>query len=140
MAMKLFMLLRLLELWSPLNNQASRFLMTFSKIQSPSNLMRKSWIFLMPIKTLLISVTIYITICAYLVMLAERSNILCNYDYHQVDVCYDYDGVTEVTTQSVSYKDAIWMLLITFLTVGYGEYYPVTFVGRVVAILTVIIG
>jgi hypothetical protein len=32
------------------------------------------------------------------------------------------------------------MLLITFLTVGYGEYYPVTFTGRVVAILTVIIG
>ena len=93
MAIKMFLLLRLLEMQSPLNNQACRFLMTFTKIENPYNLMRKAWIYLMPIKTIAISVTIYIIISAYLVMLAERSNILCNYNYHQVDVCYDYDGV-----------------------------------------------
>ena len=45
-----------------------------------------------------------------------------------------------IGTQPVKYHDAMWMVCITFLTVGYGDFYPVTQVGRIIAVTTVIVG
>ena len=39
-----------------------------------------------------------------------------------------------------TYRDAVWLTCVTFLTVGYGDFFPTTINGRVIAILTVITG
>jgi voltage-gated potassium channel len=46
--------------------------------------------------------------------------------------CYNEDRLTSVQ----SYRDALWLVIITFLTVGYGDYYPTTNGGRYIAIIT----
>ena len=40
----------------------------------------------------------------------------------------------------VSGEDAIWWALVTIATVGYGDYYPVTEVGRFIAAIVIIVG
>jgi voltage-gated potassium channel len=39
-----------------------------------------------------------------------------------------------------NYGDAIWWAVVTIATVGYGDYYPVTAVGRIIAIFMMISG
>jgi voltage-gated potassium channel len=39
-----------------------------------------------------------------------------------------------------SFGDALWWSATTISTVGYGDIYPVTVVGRLVAVLTMIVG
>jgi hypothetical protein len=61
-----------------------------------------------------------------------------------VDRCYqneeqDFSNPT-ISGEAVTYFDAFWMLSITFLTVGYGDYYPLTYPGRIIAVLTTILG
>lgn len=38
------------------------------------------------------------------------------------------------------FGDAVWWAVVTLATVGYGDYYPVTAVGRIIAILMIISG
>jgi hypothetical protein len=38
------------------------------------------------------------------------------------------------------YSDAVWWAVVTIATVGYGDYYPVTAVGRIIAIFMIISG
>uniref|UniRef100_A0A915NTX6 CaMBD domain-containing protein n=1 Tax=Meloidogyne floridensis TaxID=298350 RepID=A0A915NTX6_9BILA len=39
-----------------------------------------------------------------------------------------------------SYYNALWLMCVTFLTIGYGDVYPITVCGRLMAILTGVIG
>jgi voltage-gated potassium channel len=36
--------------------------------------------------------------------------------------------------------DALWWAIVTITTVGYGEFFPVTFIGRVIAVLVMLTG
>lgn len=40
----------------------------------------------------------------------------------------------------VSGNDAIWWAIVTITTVGYGDYYPVTFPGRIIGVLVMVSG
>lgn len=40
----------------------------------------------------------------------------------------------------VQYGDALWWTFVTITTIGYGDYYPITFEGRAIAILLMISG
>jgi hypothetical protein len=107
--------------------------------------MIKAWITLNPVKTLIFFFLGYIYIASYLVMVAERSNLYIDfYKLHYVSVCYQDDQAglesPEISSQAVYYTDTVWLLMITFLTVGYGDFYPVTHTGRALAVATVLIG
>ena len=39
-----------------------------------------------------------------------------------------------------SFQDSLWWALVTMATVGYGDVYPVTSAGRVIAGLTMVVG
>ena len=52
--------------------------------------------------------------------------------------CY-YDNGMPIT-KVVFYKDAVWLTIITFMTVGYGDYSPTTNQGRYIMIITVMGG
>ena len=35
-----------------------------------------------------------------------------------------------------TFRDALWVSVITFFTIGYGDFYPISIVGRLVAVVT----
>ena len=39
-------------------------------------------------------------------------------------------------TKYRKYREAVWLTLVTFLTVGYGDFYPTTNLGRYMMIFT----
>lgn len=48
--------------------------------------------------------------------------------------------MVEFQNQGKSFFDAIWWSLVTFTTVGFGDLYPVTFWGRMVGIIIILLG
>lgn len=64
---------------------------------------------------------------AYIVYLAERQ------------LAIQTDGYSQVNTP-LTYLNALWLVLITTTTVGYGEYSPNTPLGRVIIMFVAIWG
>lgn len=66
-------------------------------------------------------------IFAYMIYLAERQLLFQNNGSFQADTCTDY-------------PNALWLILITTTTVGYGDYYPQTPLGRIIILFVAIWG
>lgn len=81
-------------------------------------------------KGIFCAVVIFITLNSYLLLLFESGNTTLNIP------CYEQDRNDSIT----SYREALWLVIITFLTVGYGDFYPTTYPSRYIAIITSIGG
>lgn len=90
----------------------------------------KVWFTMNPAKGLISGIICFVMLNSYILFLNERMA--------QVDVidCYFDDRAQ----QNLQYRDAIWLTMVTFLTVGYGDYYPTTNLGRYMMIITVMGG
>lgn len=51
-----------------------------------------------------------------------------------------YSFESEVNSNIQSRDDALWSAIVTITTVGYGDHYPVTSAGRIVAVITMVSG
>ena len=90
----------------------------------------KVWLTMNPVKGLFFGVFTFICINSYLLLLQERGDTIMQIH------CYDVELKDRIRT----YRDAIWTLIVTFLTVGYGDHFPISNAGRYIAILTTIGG
>lgn len=61
--------------------------------------------------------------------------------HHPKDCCYCLpNGIYARSNKYESIPDGLWWCVVTFTTVGYGDKFPVTAIGRVIAIMTMITG
>ena len=59
--------------------------------------------------------------------------------HHPKDCCYCLpNGIYARFNKYESIPDGLWWCVVTFTTVGYGDKFPVTAIGRVIAIMTMI--
>lgn len=79
-----------------------------------------------PLKLICIFYMLSASIFAYLVYIAERKLLLTTGN----------DNASACT----NYQNALWLILITTTTVGYGDYYPQTPLGRVIILFVAIWG
>jgi hypothetical protein len=64
-----------------------------------------------------------------------------NPTHHGNDCCYcKPNGAYEDSNKFESIPDGLWWCVVTFTTVGYGDKFPVTWIGRLIAIMMMITG
>jgi hypothetical protein len=84
-----------------------------------------------PIKGLFFGVAFIVFLNSYILLLNERSD-----SADLIGCCNELDRASAVTC----YRDALWLTMVTFFTVGYGDFYPNTNLGRYVMIVTTMSG
>lgn len=75
--------------------------------------------------------------------IVKKSGTDGTYDgsHHSSDCCYcKPNGSYEDSNKFESIPDGLWWCVVTFTTVGYGDKFPVTWIGRIVAIMMMITG
>jgi len=122
--LKLFILVELMSNYSPLNSSKGRFVGSLSKIKFDMPFLTKSWIKSHPLAFLSFSMPLFLFVNAYLLYVSERETAYVS--------CYEYDW----RNREVNYKNMLWLTTVGFLTVGYGDYYPTTALGRLVNTFT----
>ena len=84
-----------------------------------------------PYTSLITLILVIATICGYAIRIFERvyyttpPQILSSDDSYQ-----DFEN----------YWNALWMMVVTMTTVGYGDYYAVTHLGRITTVIASIVG
>jgi hypothetical protein len=79
-----------------------------------------------PLKLICIFYFLSVGVFGYLIYLAERQ-----------ERAFPNSHLESAT---VNYKNALWLILMTTTTVGYGDYYPQTLIGRVIILFVAIWG
>jgi hypothetical protein len=51
-----------------------------------------------------------------------------------------YDNSRHIDNRFIHFGDSLWFIFVTFTTVGYGDYYPKTMIGRVIAVAAALVG
>uniref|UniRef100_A0A914HJZ7 Calmodulin-binding domain-containing protein n=1 Tax=Globodera rostochiensis TaxID=31243 RepID=A0A914HJZ7_GLORO len=120
MFLRLYWLPRVLHLRSRLcTDAAAKSIAGLNRVKTDTRFMLKLMLFLHPGPTLSTFVFCFWLVGAYILRLCE-SNIEDN--------------------KLLTYYNTLWMMCVTFLTIGYGDIYPVTTCGRLMAIVTGIVG
>ena len=79
-----------------------------------------------PLKLICLFYFVSVGVFAYLIYLAERQTLVQN--------------ATSDTSSCNNYQNALWLVIITTTTVGYGDYYPQTPIGRFIVLFIAIWG
>jgi len=122
---KLYILIRIMKNASPLNTHSARFVGSFTKVNYGDWFLIKVWLKANPVVSLFFSWLVITFISSYLLYLAERK-----YPSSCGHASAEFD----------SYFNSVWCIIITVLTVGYGDVAPDTFIGRTIVTLTTFFG
>ena len=123
--------LEVIKFFSPLNSAKGRFVGALRGIDYSGMFLIKTWIKSYPLTAMATGMMVFICLCGYIVYIAEReihSDLLAT--------CYESDS----DQIEITFPNALYMSIIAFLTVGYGDFYPVTQIGRLINIITAIGG
>jgi hypothetical protein len=82
-------------------------------------------------------VTIFFILIICLIILSIMLRVF-EYGYSDDEVIPGSKGITN--TRFKSYQDTFWLIIVSMLTIGYGELYPNTHFGRVIVFLGSVIG
>jgi hypothetical protein len=125
MFFRLFLLARVLRYHSSLNTSNGRFIGALTNVNFSTSFILKTALKESPVK--------FVTITFFSLILVS------SYSLHVVDsyMCSTYK---HMKCEPVSFFDAAWLLIITILTVGYGDVVPSSNGGRIITILGGLIG
>eukprot|EP00741_Cyanophora_paradoxa_P003790 tig00000718_g3684.t1 len=87
------------------------------------------------VRTILFNRPWIVMACAYAIMLSTTS--YCMYQFERQNAV---DTGTEEDNDLMLFRNNIWCAIVTSLTVGYGDMYPRTDLGRLVVLLTAVCG
>jgi potassium intermediate/small conductance calcium-activated channel subfamily N protein 2 len=89
-----------------------------------------------PLEILLASMVIYIITFAYAVKVCERPLIFAIIQKNLGDPSFTLPVANDVS----NYYNAMWLMIVTMATIGYGDYYPRTLPGRAITFFSCICG
>ena len=77
---------------------------------------------------LLIVVTVFVTIFSFMIRIVEGPAFFVDATMQKNNINFNI------------FQNCVWCVSVTMTTVGYGDYYPVTNLGRLIMIITAIVG
>ena len=123
---RIYILLRAVLILTPyMNNRANRLCKMYG-CRADFSYSLKCMFKDHPLKLICLFYFISVFILAYLIYLAERQ------------VVHDLSDAS--SSAVTNYQNALWLILITTTTVGYGDYFPQTSIGRVIILFVAIWG
>ena len=122
---RLVLFTRVLRYHSPLNTSNGRFIGSLTNVDFSTSFIVKTTLKDSPVK--------FVTLTFLMLILVS------SYSLHIVDsyMCATYESMK---CEPVSFFDSCWLLVITILTVGYGDVVPASSGGRVITVLGGLIG
>lgn len=132
-AAKFYIIVRIVTFLSPLNSSKGRFITALRGIDYTNSFLVKVWLTMNPMKGLMLGFIFFIFLNSYLLFTVERIN-------DNIGIACYYNERYRSSSRVRSYKEAVWNTVITFMTVGYGDFFPTSSQGRYIMILTVIGG
>ncbi len=135
MFLRLFLLCRALTLHSRFNSSLynaltlSRFNWTMHSESLASNTWNISTNFQFVCKNLLLDYPVSMISAVFFITL-----FIAGFFMHTCETIY------KIEENPLNYPDSLWLVVITFLTVGYGDFNPMSTCGRTVSVLTGFIG
>lgn len=121
---KIYILARLMRNGSPLNTNSGRFIGSFTKVEFGDWFLVKIWMKANPLFSLIASWIVIIFASSYLLYISERK--------------YPVDD--DDPAKKFNFLNSIWCIIITILTVGYGDITANTFVGRTLTVVSTFFG
>lgn len=126
--LKVISCLELMHHMSPLNSSKGRFVGSLSKTQITPSFLMKAWLKSYPLYALPLGIFSFLLCNSYVVYVVERGS-------HPTD-CFQ----KERDQRHYTFLNCCWFSIISFLTVGYGDYYPTSIAGRVVNTIIIVGG
>ena len=125
MFVRLTLVGRVIRFRSALNSPNGRFIQALTSVEFDSSFILKTELKNNPGRCMCACLSLLLLVTGYSLHLIE--SIMCGYD-------------TQLDCMPLGFWDAEWLLVITILTVGYGDVYPHTHGGRFVAIVGGLMG
>eukprot|EP00744_Colponema_vietnamica_P003071 GILI01004751.1.p1 GENE.GILI01004751.1~~GILI01004751.1.p1 ORF type:complete len:712 (+),score=118.98 GILI01004751.1:102-2237(+) len=121
MFLRVYLVLGFLRNRSPLNTSNGRFIGALTNVEYNAFFLLKTYLEANPFYSLMAVIVLVLLVCSYVAHLFERTVSASDYP--------------ELRGRNETFSNSIWMLIITMLTVGYGDVFPVTIPGRVCSVI-----
>ena len=103
-----------------MNSPNGRFIGSITNVEYSTLFLVKAWLEVNPVIALICAFLIIVVASSYLMFIIEREAT--------------FDAAPIVDARHEDFCNTIWLVIITVLTVGYGDMYPITDMGKVIAI------
>ena len=140
--LEIFMWLRLYLILRVARDYSTVYVISFYNYETPFSwsLTIKSWLHAKPATTVTSSLLLIMAFTAHGILIAERTHVHAQREALGVGVEIDISEERSLEISPQTWPESLWLVTIVMTTVGFGDFAPVSFVGRLFTLAAALVG